>query len=206
PRRSSDLRRHAVPEEGMVPYLCCLVEKRLVARRLGSGNHLFEALTFELGASDQLVRLIDVSLMMLAVVEAQGPGRNMGLQCILGVGKRRKLKCHEISPFTGAQIESADRADAPSHLAGRMIALCIPVKWLTNVNRGPVVVQVPRSHCHSNAKVCSSTQKSKPQPSSKPPPQTLSKPSTAAKSSAREGATEGSAAAAWFSPTRKELW
>src|SRR5262249_6931823 len=74
-------RRQAVPEETVIPRLRCIVED--VAG--GLRYQLLERCVFEFRAADQLVDLVDISLVMFAIVIIQRLTRHMRLEGIVRV-------------------------------------------------------------------------------------------------------------------------
>ena len=81
----------AAPVERVVPSLRRIVENARVlglARR--RGHDLLERQVCKLGARDELVRGLDVGLVMLAVMKAQRLGGNHRLERVLGIGQWRK--------------------------------------------------------------------------------------------------------------------
>src|ERR1035437_9823561 len=84
---------HALPEKRVVPALRGFVDHGLlVCRADGFPDYRIQRLPRQRGSRDQLIEVIDISLMMLAVMEAHSLGGHVRSQGVLGIGQRRQLK------------------------------------------------------------------------------------------------------------------
>ena len=67
-------------------------EARILA--VGSLDDLLEALALKIGTRQQLVAVVDISLVVLIVVKFECFRRHVGSQRIVGVGQIRKFEGH----------------------------------------------------------------------------------------------------------------
>src|ERR1700691_2056094 len=82
-----------VPKKRVVPGLGCVVEERRVLAVRLLDNHL-ERLVRQGTVLQQIVRRIDIGLVMLVVVIFERLARHMRLEGVIGIGKRRKRESH----------------------------------------------------------------------------------------------------------------
>jgi hypothetical protein len=76
-----------LPVEVVVPDLCCVVENLLLAGlTVRVVNQLLQGLSVQVMLLDQGVQLVDVALVMLAVVELNGPRRDDRCESSLAEG------------------------------------------------------------------------------------------------------------------------
>ncbi|HCS69057.1 MAG TPA: hypothetical protein DIW51_03720 [Rhodospirillaceae bacterium] len=78
----------------MVPGLRRVVEHPSIALSMGAAGDVDQRHAVIVGALDGVVQLVDVALVVLAVMEAEGPFRHMRRQGVLGIGKIGKLESH----------------------------------------------------------------------------------------------------------------
>ncbi len=83
-------RFQTVPEEGVVPHLGAVVEQAAA----GFFDDVFQRHVIELGALDQVVGVIDISLMVLAVVVFQRFARHMRGERVGGKGQGGEFVLH----------------------------------------------------------------------------------------------------------------
>jgi hypothetical protein len=88
-RLAAAARLHAVPVERVVPYLRGIVEDAGLGGIARRGlDDLFQRHACHRRVGHHPVQVVDIGLVVLAVMELEGLGRDMRRQRILGVGKR----------------------------------------------------------------------------------------------------------------------
>ncbi len=91
-------RTHHFPKLVVVPQLRDVVEDTALGDGIcviGAFDDLFHGLAVPLGARDQLVAVVDISLVVQVVVIFQRFGRHaFGCQRVMGIGKIGKFKSH----------------------------------------------------------------------------------------------------------------
>ncbi len=85
--------------------LAGIVEDRGVLA-IGALDDLFERLALEFRALDGVVAVVDISEMVLVVVVLQRLLRHEGLERVMSIGKIRKSKGHQASPWAVKWLES----------------------------------------------------------------------------------------------------
>lgn len=93
------LRLHRMPEEGVVPYLCGVIEnagfRTVSICRL---DDVFERLLLEWLTLDQIVQIRDIGLVMPAVMEIHRPLGDVRFKRVFRVGQGRQFKSHGDHP------------------------------------------------------------------------------------------------------------
>ena len=113
---TAPLGAHTVPVEGVVPDLGGLIEQ---PSRTGLLNDFLQGHILVFGAGNHAVELVHVGLMVLAMVELQGFGGDMGFQGVLGIGQIRQFKGHTGSLLYGIEKRIRTPKDRPC-LPGRV--------------------------------------------------------------------------------------
>ena len=81
---------HTVPEKGMIPSLCGIIENPGKLLAAGSVfNNLFQRHIFKFGVFDQLVQIVDICFVMFAVMKLHSFFGNIRFQCVHRIRKRR---------------------------------------------------------------------------------------------------------------------
>ena len=95
-RRAAAAALHHPPEQHVVPVLAGVVEDARpwpgpwrTPRTISSSERILQ-----IGVLDQIVEVGDVGLVMLVVVQVQGPRRHVGLERIVGVGQVGEFESH----------------------------------------------------------------------------------------------------------------
>ena len=87
------VRLHPLPEVQMVVVLTGIVEEAGVLAERGLDD-LFERLALEAAALEQLVAVVDISLVVLVVMIFERFAGHIWRERIVGVGQIRQLECH----------------------------------------------------------------------------------------------------------------